>query len=210
MPLAAFPDRGDQFVLTHPRGALDAGPIGQCAQFGQHHGGQRTVRPALVLASVADPDASWSAEESVVTELDSLWFSVLSSAVTRSVSVTDFLSSLADRIKPGVRCIQPNRRVLPTIDSATVIPHDLPFKWRTIVPEKNLVFVLVSTQTQRLQLLDAVENNLLRCRKQEAPPSWRSTLAADSYPGSPAYSVADWHLADRKPVCGAVLEGLCG
>jgi hypothetical protein len=27
---------------------------------------------ALVLASVADPDASWSAEVSVVTELDSL------------------------------------------------------------------------------------------------------------------------------------------
>jgi hypothetical protein len=91
-----------------------------------------------------------------------------------------------------------------------VIPTICRIKWRTIVPEKNLVFVLVSTQTQRLQLLDAVENNLLRCRKQEAPPSWRWTLAADSYSRSPAYSVAEWHLADPKPVCSAVLEGLCG
>jgi hypothetical protein len=91
-----------------------------------------------------------------------------------------------------------------------VIPKICRFKWRTIVPEKNLVFVLVSTQTQRLQLLDAVENNLLRCRKQEAPPSWRWTLAASNYPRSPAYSVAEWDLADRKPVCGAVLQSLCG
>jgi hypothetical protein len=33
--------------------------------------------------------------------------------------------------------------------------------------EKNLVFVLVSTQIQMLRLLDGSEDNLLRCWKQE-------------------------------------------
>jgi hypothetical protein len=56
---------------------------------------------ALGLASVADPDVSGSADVSGVTGLGSLLLSVLSPAVTRSVSVTDFLSSLADQIKPG-------------------------------------------------------------------------------------------------------------
>ena len=47
-PLACpltFLDRGDQFVLTHTRRPLDAGLIGQRAQFGQHHGGQGAARP---------------------------------------------------------------------------------------------------------------------------------------------------------------------
>ncbi|EUA50093.1 hypothetical protein I552_1028 [Mycobacterium xenopi 3993] len=56
-----------------------------------------------------------------VTELDSLSLLVLSPAVMRSVSVTDFLSSPADFVKRGVRCTQPNHRVRPTINSATVI-----------------------------------------------------------------------------------------
>jgi len=40
-------------------------------------------------------------------------------------------------------------------------------EWRTIVYEKNLVFVLVSTQMQMLRFLDGFEDNLLRCWKQE-------------------------------------------
>ena len=35
-----FLNRGDEFVLAHARRPLDAGSIGQRAQFGQHHGGQ--------------------------------------------------------------------------------------------------------------------------------------------------------------------------
>jgi hypothetical protein len=62
---------------------------------------------------------------------------VLSSAVTRSVSVTDFLSSLADPIKPGVRCIQLNRRVLSTIDSATVIARIWRFKMANHRPREE-------------------------------------------------------------------------
>ncbi|MBO0883044.1 MAG: hypothetical protein J2P17_22455, partial [Mycobacterium sp.] len=77
------------------------------------------------------------------TEVDSLPSSVLSPAVKRSVSVTDFLSSLADRFKRRIRCIQPNRRVLPTIDSAAVMRQYWRFKWRNIVHEKNLMVVLV-------------------------------------------------------------------
>ena len=36
-------------------------------------------------------------------------------------------------------------------------------------PGEELVFVLVLTQIQMLRLLDGSEDNLLRCRKQEAP-----------------------------------------
>jgi hypothetical protein len=48
------------------------------------------------------------------------------------------------------------------------------------------VFVLVSTQMQMLRLLDGSEDNLLRCRKQEAPPprvrdaSWELLLQNSS------------------------------
>jgi hypothetical protein len=63
--------------------------------------------------------------------------------------------------------------VLPKVDSAAVIANIWRFKWRTIVHEKNLVFVLVLTQMQMLRLPDGSEDNLLRCRKQEAPPPWR-------------------------------------
>ena len=49
--------------------------------------------------------------------------------------------------------------------------QDWRFKWRTIVHEKNLVFVLVLTQMQRLRLLDGSEDNLHPCRKQANPPA---------------------------------------
>jgi hypothetical protein len=88
--------------------------------------------------------------------------------------------------------------------------QDWRLEWRTIVNEKNLVFVLVSTQMQMLRLLDAVEDNLLLCRKQEDPPPPLGTLAGDGHSGGPADSVACLHFADVKPVCGGVLERLSG
>lgn len=73
-------NRSDQFVLPHTRCSLHAGSISQRTQFGQHHGGQRAGR--LVGVEV------WG---SVAAASDGLP-SVLSPAVMRSVSVTDFLS----------------------------------------------------------------------------------------------------------------------
>ena len=66
-----------------------------------------------------------------------------------------------------------------SIDSATVMAKNGGFNRRTIVHEKNLVFVLVSTQMQMLRLLDGSEDNLLRCRKQEHPPPRLATLAGN-------------------------------
>ena len=60
-----FLDRGDQFVLAHARRPLDAGSIGQRAQFGQHHGGQR-ARPTLFEREAV----VWASGLSVVTAFD--------------------------------------------------------------------------------------------------------------------------------------------
>ena len=61
---AAFPDRGDQFALTHTGGALDADLIGQRAQFGQHHGRQRAVEATRSTRARSSADV-W--QVSVVT-----------------------------------------------------------------------------------------------------------------------------------------------
>jgi hypothetical protein len=68
----------------------------------------------------------------VVTVLGSSLLSVLSPAVMRSVSVTDFLSSLADQVTRGfIASSRSTEREGHTIATATVIAGIRP-KWQTV------------------------------------------------------------------------------
>src|SRR5437660_7699668 len=71
----------------------------------------------------------------------------------------------------------------------------------------------VNADADAVRLLDGIEDNLLRCRKQETPrspqPCWL-TLAGDGDSGTPADTVAGSDLAHPKPVCGAILQSLGG
>ncbi|GFG70262.1 hypothetical protein MSEN_19820 [Mycolicibacter senuensis] len=77
--------------------------------------------------------------EAAFWEVDSEACPVLLSAVKRSVSVTDFLSSLVGFVTRGVGCIQRNRRVRVTVDCFNGDTRIDSVKSRAVSYEKNLV-----------------------------------------------------------------------
>ena len=103
---AAFADGGDEFALAHSGRTLDADLLGQRAQFREHHrrqgrgaiagrdvcrgrgfrGGRAVCR--VCFRAIGEDEIS----EFTVRVCGSSTFSLLPSAVMRSVSVTDFLS----------------------------------------------------------------------------------------------------------------------
>jgi hypothetical protein len=107
---------------------------------------------------------------SAVTVVGNAPLSVLSPAVMRSVSVTDFLSSLADRVTRGFSALsQSAERGGHTIATATVIAgfrrNGKPSVHKFEHLKKRVV--LVSAQLKTLRLLDESENNPHPGRKQE-------------------------------------------